>query len=56
MVKFMLNKMRFDEGYHVPSIGSDLYMQVLTRDGSSVISFAVINQSMQIDEYIWHIP
>ena len=48
--------MRFDEGNHVPSICSDLYMRVLFRDGSSVVSFAVINQSIQIDEYVWHIP
>ena len=48
--------MSIDEGNHVPSIYRDLYMQILFRDGSSVVSFAVINQSIQIDEYVWHIP
>ncbi len=48
--------MRFDEGNHVPSICSDLYMRVLFRDSSCVVSFAVMNQSIRIDEYVWHIP
>ncbi len=48
--------MHFDEWYHVYSIGCDLYIRALTRDGSSVVFFALINQSFQIDEYAWHIP
>jgi hypothetical protein len=47
--------MHFDEWCHVPSIVSDLYIRVLTRDGSSVVFFALINQSFQMDEYVWHI-
>ena len=31
-------------------------MRVLTHDGSCIIFFALINQSIQIVEYCWHIP